>query len=302
MQKDAAGNVSPQTAPLRALPLLAGKTLAEATSALGAAGFAVGNVAEIATAAVPPGTVVEPAGLRLALASSAIDLVVARAATAPQMRLAFSIAGSKRLVLQKSTTLAVRINVSKPAEVTVTLRDSKQRRLGGWKLQVKSGANVVKLRLPQKVRRPGSYTLRWVAHSGTETVSRALRVRLVAPSQPTPKAGEIVLAGETPAGEALEPGRNGVPSRITTAAGADQAFDAIAASKREVGVVVVDADAFGARFIADLRAVFPRVGVIAISRAPARRVQAIRAGAVLALPRSTTANQLAKAIALVAGS
>jgi len=41
--------------------------------------------------------------------------------------------------------------------------------------------------------------------------------------------------------------------------------------------------------------------VIAISREPARRVQAIRAGAVLALPRSTTAKQLAKAIALVAG-
>ena len=41
--------------------------------------------------------------------------------------------------------------------------------------------------------------------------------------------------------------------------------------------------------------------MIAISREPARRVLAVRAGATLALPRNTTARQLAKAIALVAG-
>ena len=45
-QKDAAGNVSRQTAPLRAVPVLAGKSLAEATAALGAAGFTVGTVTE----------------------------------------------------------------------------------------------------------------------------------------------------------------------------------------------------------------------------------------------------------------
>ena len=62
VQKDAAGNVSRQTAALRALPVLAGMTLAEATAALGAAGFAVGNVTESTTALVVPGTVVEPVG------------------------------------------------------------------------------------------------------------------------------------------------------------------------------------------------------------------------------------------------
>jgi DNA-binding NarL/FixJ family response regulator len=92
-----------------------------------------------------------------------------------------------------------------------------------------------------------------------------------------------------------------MPRRLTSASGADQTFDHIASTPHEVGVVVVDADAYGTRFISDLRTVFPNVRVIAISREPARRVLAVRAGATLALPRNTTARQLAKAIALVAG-
>ena len=101
-QKDAAGNVSPQTAPLRAVPPLAGKSLAEATAALGAAGFTVGSVREADVATVPPGTVVEPAAIQFALASSPIDLVVSRGTTAPQTRLALSVAGSKRIELKKT--------------------------------------------------------------------------------------------------------------------------------------------------------------------------------------------------------
>jgi len=66
-------------------------------------------------------------------------------------------------------------------------------------------------------------------------------------------------------------------------------------------VVVVDADAHGIRFVSDLRAVFARVRVIAISREPARRIQAVRAGATLALPRDATTRQLARAIALLVG-
>ena len=179
-QKDAAGNISRQTAPLRAVPVLAGKSLLEATAALGAAGFTVGTVTE-AAAAVPPGTVVEPSTTRFALAPSAVDLVVARNTTAPQTRLSFSVAGSKRIKLKKTTAtaIAVRIKVSKRAQVTATLRGAKNRRLHTWTLRVKAGANAVKLRLPAKIR-PGAYKLTWVARSGTETVRRTIRFVLVA--------------------------------------------------------------------------------------------------------------------------
>ena len=68
--------------------------------------------------------------------------------TAPQTRLAFSVAGSKRIVLKKTTTITVRIKVSKPAPVTATLRDARSRRLHVWTFAPKPGANVVRLRLP----------------------------------------------------------------------------------------------------------------------------------------------------------
>ena len=301
-QKDAAGNVSRQTAPLRAVPALAGKSLAEATAALGAAGFTVGTVTEAPNGIVAPGTVVQPAVITFALASTPIHLVVASATTAPQTRLAFSVAGSKRIVLKKNTTIAVRIKVSKPAQVTATLRDAKNRRLHTWNLRVKAGANVLRLRLPATVRRPGSYKLTWIARSGAERISRTIRLTLVGPARsrvkPKPSEVEVVLAGETPD---VRPGQEGMPRRVSSATGADQTFGHIASTPHEVSVVVVDADAYGTRFVSDLRAVFPTVRVIAISREPARRMLAIRAGATLALPRDTTARQLAKAIALIAG-
>ena len=126
-QKDAAGNMSGQTAPLRAVPVLAGKSLAEATAALGAAGFTVGNVTE-AAAAVPPGTVVEPATTRFAVAPSAIDLVVARSTPAPQTRLGLL---GRRLEADRAEEDDDDRRPDQGLEagtVTATLRDAKSRR------------------------------------------------------------------------------------------------------------------------------------------------------------------------------
>ena len=92
-----------------------------------------------------------------------------------------------------------------------------------------------------------------------------------------------------------------MPKTVTSSSGADQTFQLVASPRHDVGLVVVDADAYGTRFIADLRTVFPSVRVIAISREPARRALALRSGAIRALPRSTTAKQLAKAIAAASG-
>ena len=101
VQLDAAGNTSRQTRALRAVPQLTGKSLDEATAALGAAGFALGRVLEEPIATVVPGTVVGPADLKLALESSAIDLVVARGVASPETKLVFSVAGSKKLTVDE---------------------------------------------------------------------------------------------------------------------------------------------------------------------------------------------------------
>ena len=63
--------------------------------------------------------------------------------------------------------------------MTATLRDAKSRRLHTWTPGPKTGANVVKLRLPAQIR-PGTYRLTWVARSGSETISRTIRFALVA--------------------------------------------------------------------------------------------------------------------------
>ena len=306
VQLDAAGNVSRQTLALRMVPQLTGKSLEEATAALAAAGFTLGRVVEEPNGTVLPGTVIGPANLRLALESSAIDLVVARGVTSPEAKLVFSVAGSKKLTVAKRMTIAARIKVSRPADVTATLYTASKQRLYTWRVKVKAGANVVKLRLPTQIRRPGTYSLTWVARSGSQTIRHTVKLTLVGPklAQVKPKRDqiEIVLAGEQPAQGAIQPRLSGSGARIVATATPDQTFALTASAARNIEVVVVDVDTYGLGFVSDLRAVFPSLRLIAIAREPATRTLAVRAGAVLALPRNTPAGRMAKAIAAIAAS
>ena len=117
--------------------------------------------------------------------------------------------------------------------------------------------------------------------------------------KPTREAIEVVLAGEKPTKHLLEPRLAGTGARLVATATPDQTFALTASTARNVGVVVVDVDAYGLGFVSDLRTVFPSLRLIAIAREPGTRALAVRAGAVLALPRNTPVSQLAKAIAAV---
>lgn len=307
VQYDAAGNAGPHSRVLCAVPTLVGQSRQQAAATLAAAGFTVGVVREEAVPSVAPGTVVGPRVVRLELESSAIDFVVAAggsAVPAPQTKLVFSVAGSKRLALTKQTTIGARIKVSRPASATATLYGSKSTPLYTWRLRVKAGANVVGLRLPSQIRKPGAYQLTWIARSGTETIRRGVKVTLVGPklAQVRPKRNEVevVLAGEQPEKGALTPGLAGSDARVIAQATPDETFALAASRTRDISVVVVDVDAYGIGFVADLRTVFPSMRILAVSKSPSKRALAIRAGAVLAIPRATTAKQLAKAIASIA--
>jgi hypothetical protein len=304
VQLDAAGNRSSHSEALRAVPQVVGKSLDQAVAALTAAGFELGTVREEPVSTVAPGTVVGPTAPRHAVLSTKIDLVVSLGTTPPQTRLVFAVNGSKQLTLQKHTTIATRITVSRPANVTVTLATAGKQRLYTWpQLRIKAGANVVKLTLPQQIRRPGTYTLTWIARSGSETVSRSVNLKLVGKglAQATLKRTEIevVLAGEQHPKNVVQSALAGSRARVVAQAGLDRTFDLAASASHNVGLVVVDVDAYGVGFISDLRTVFPAIRVIAVASQPADRVRALRAGAVRALPRQTTSRGLAKAIASI---
>ena len=232
--------------------------------ALGAAWFTLGSVTETIEPTVPPGTVVEPAGIRLALASSPIDIVVARGVTAPQTRLAFSIAGSKRITLKKATTFAVRIKVSEAGagdghaprreaaaapHLEASRQGGRERRQSACGSRADPAARHVLADLgcavgygddqPHDPADPGRAGARTgSAERGTDRRRARRRDR----------------ARRRPAA-----GRPGRPA-ASVAAGVDHAYSLLASAGQGVDLVVVDADAYGARLVSDLRAVFPRCG------------------------------------------
>ena len=108
-----------------------------------------------------------------------------------------------------------------------------------------------------------------------------------------------MLTGERHPKNVVQSALAGSNARVVARAGLDQTFALAASASRNVGIVVVDVDVHGVGFVSDLRIVFPSIRVIALATQPADRVRALRAGAVRALPRTTTSRELAKAIAAI---
>jgi hypothetical protein len=64
--------------------------------------------------------------------------------------------------------------------------------------------------------------------------------------------------------------------------------------------MVVDADRYGVGLVRDLAIVFPGLRIIALTNDPRRLAQSVRAGATIAVPRSTPPKELARLIARLA--
>jgi DNA-binding NarL/FixJ family response regulator len=99
----------------------------------------------------------------------------------------------------------------------------------------------------------------------------------------------------------LRPGTVVRGVRVAGTASPDEVFAIAASPARNLGIVVADVDAYGVVFVDDLHTVFPAIRLIALAEAPTTRARAVRAGAVLALPRNVPPKQLAKAIVRVSG-
>jgi hypothetical protein len=200
----------------------------------------------------------------------------------------------------------VRFVSKAPATVSVTLqlkvhkkhsRITTTRSLRTWHYQLRAGVAIRKLYLPKGARHVGWYSLRWNVVSGTNTLRRTTGVQVVKSIHsvvgPRKKQVMVVMAGTSLP--------TGVKQAARLVAGSDSsAFDITADSRRNVKVVVVDADQYGLKLVHNLHLVFPMVRIIAVSSSPSKLALAKKAGATVALPKKAGTTKIVKVVAQLA--
>ncbi len=190
--------------------------------------------------------------------------------------------------------IAARISLTRAAGVTAELFSPRRVKLYTWRFSLKAGRSIVKLRLPHQVRRSGVYTMRWTARSGRESISHKITIRLVGAHNVTAVPTRVLLAG--PAAGGIRGTFTTQKPKLITASGVEPTFDAAASRRTDVRVIVVDVDAFGVSLIRDLHAVFPSTKIVALTSGPKQMAASLKAGAAIALPRSTPASTLGRLI------
>jgi hypothetical protein len=186
-ETDLAGNLSVPTVGLRALPPLAGGSVADAAQALAAAGFAVGTVTHERSAAAA-NTVIAPADVQVLPLGSAIDLTVSTGAGSYATPFKLRVVAPTLFRPARRRAIFTSVALTVPATATIVLLDSRGHRLASWRRPLRAGMNHPRLRLPTPVRqklihRPGLYWLSWSA-TATSTGDRATvrkRVHVIAP-------------------------------------------------------------------------------------------------------------------------
>jgi hypothetical protein len=275
---DADGHASAASQKLRSTSDLSGKTIEEATAILRDRGFELGTVRGAGT------VVSEPA---MAPLGSKIDLELGQG----QPRLTFTVVGTKRYTPTQRKTIAIRVRVSRAAVVTANLLAPSNARVGGWRFSLRAGTTIKPLTMP-KVPRPGKYRITFIVRSGPESARKTIVVQVLGKRPLVEKRPvEIVLTGAS-----TEIARGiGNGARVVPAVGEDTW--AIAGSQeRNVQVIVVDVDRYGLQLVRDLHTVFPSLRIVALTNDPRRLAQAVRAGAAVAVPRSTPPADVAKLI------
>jgi hypothetical protein len=285
------GDASPTSAALRSTSALAGKTLDEARAILVNRGFAVGTVrGNGAVVVAPPAALMAPLGAK-------IDLELGTP-TAPQARLVFDVVATKRFAPAVRKSIALRLKTTRTATVTTTLLDPKGSRSYRWRFLVQAGTTIKQLTMPPSVKNPGRYRLVFAVQSGSETTKTSIVVAIVKktakPVLPK-KPLQIVLASTGNNGKEIERGLSKGMEVVPAAVGED-AWRLTGASDGNVQVIVVDVDRYGLQLIRDLRLVFPTVRILGLTNDPRGLAQAVRAGATIAVPRSTPPRDLAKLI------
>ena len=297
---DEAGHTSSTTPTLRVLPKLMGLSLDDAKAALLARGFTPGDIT-VADSNEPEGTVLGAPTVGVAAGvGSVIPLQVSAGPAAANTKFVFSVVSTKRLVLSQRKFIGVHIAQTRASVVTATLVGPTGKTLATWKRSARAGVTIVRLALPKSAKtwKHATYKLRWKVVSGGDSLQRTIAVQIGRTKKDFPastrKKLDVVVAGST------LPAKLPVSGKTVQAVSENTAFELAGDPKKNVGVIVIDADQYTLGMIHDLRTVFPSVKLVALSNSAARRAKAVRAGATVALPKTTTAPKLAKVASAVA--
>ncbi|HEY6962615.1 MAG TPA: invasin domain 3-containing protein [Gaiellaceae bacterium] len=266
------GESGPSTV-MRAVPPVAGLTVADATQALAARTFTVGTVTPVFAPGVPAGTVVGPTDVAVQTEGTPVDLQVA-SSSAPHSLFAFSVASAPRARITASGFVG-RVLLTERGRVDVTLDARPYVRIQRWHFfHVSPGATILRLKLRTPLR-PGTYRLYWKA---TGESSRQV-ARRITPLRMLPNRGSL-HAGSPPdvvvvTSPRLEQSAASLPGRVHPLT-AEQTY--LYATYHDVPVIAVDASA--PHLVASLRTVFPSTNVVAVPRnTSAQKLRALIAAA-----------------------
>jgi len=289
-ETDLAGNESSLTPVLRTVPSLIGKTPDQAASLLAPLGLKLGTTTIGGTGAA--GTITGPAGLVLAEEGTAIDVTVSPAGGFTRLVMKVTTAPRVKPAVRKK--IAARVSLTRASRVTAELFSPRRVKLYTWRFSLKAGQSIVRLRLAHQVRRSGVYTMRWTARSGRDVTARKITIRLLGARNVIAVPTRVVLAG--PATRGISGTFTTQKPKLVTASGIEPTFDAAASRRTNVRVIVIDVDAFGVSVVRDLHVVFPSTKIVALTSSPRQMAASLKAGAAIALPRSTPASTLGRLI------
>jgi hypothetical protein len=233
-----------------------------------------------------------------------------------ETRLTFVAVGTRSFSLSKRRFVGARVNLSRAAQLTATLLDPRGRFVYRWRMRVGAGATLVRLVLPPKARKAGRYSIVWLATAGGQSARQQIRVTITA-AAPTAKAKPTPSSKSTPTKRSTRPLKRVDVISVSGSLGRDVAsglpastrvlnadvhsmFSAVVAKDRNVGVIVIDVDRYGAQAISDLKLVFPGIRIVAVVGEPVLSQAALKAGATVVVPPTAKADALRRTLVTLA--
>jgi len=281
---DGSGNAGPLSDAWTGVPDLRNLSQQQARDVLGSRGFSVGTIGNAGSGGGVASQ--NPAAPAYATVGSPVDFTLSSAVRTP---LAMHVVGTRRLNLATRDYAAVRVQVNLGATIDAAL-SMNGHNVATWSRTVKAGTWILRYTLPEGLA-AGSYKLNVSARTSTDRRATTIRIRI--------KHGQLLLGGRARVlvvgdGSRRDTLSINVPKAKVMVTPDTKVWDTTFWS-RNVAVVVVDVDRQGLALVHNLHTVFPSVRIVAVTKNPAKVVQARRFGASAVILSGPATSQLVSA-------